>query len=76
MYPLVKNKDITGTIRNDTSTDPASHFLSKSILFFISFLWERMENFAICFPSTENYPPKNVSSYYALSTHLAKYYYY
>ena len=32
MYPLINNKDITSSIRNDTSTDPASHFLSKSRL--------------------------------------------
>ena len=29
MYPLINNEDITGSLRNDQQTDPASAFLSK-----------------------------------------------
>lgn len=29
MYPLINSEDITGSLRNDTESDPASNFLSK-----------------------------------------------
>lgn len=29
MYPLIHNKHITGSLRNDQQTDPASAFISK-----------------------------------------------